>query len=63
MNGSGLASKIILEERLQSIEVEVKRIRKRIEPLPFNHEVSWAKTQEKVERIVADAFRDIDDPN
>lgn len=59
MNGS----KIILEERLQSIEVEVKEIRKRLESLPPNHEVSWPETQEQVQRIVADAFRAINDPN
>ena len=63
MDEAGIRSKIVLEERLQAIEIEVTKIRKRIELLPVYHEVSWAETREKVERIVADAFRDINDPN
>ena len=57
----GIGNKLTLEERLQGIEVEVARIRKRIEILPRHQEVSWETTREKVFEIVADAFRPLND--
>ena len=52
-------NKIILEERLHAIEVEVSKIRRRIKMLPSNHKVSWTETRKAVEEIVSDVFDQI----
>ena len=52
-------NKIILEERLNAIEVEVSKIRRRIKMLPSNHKVSWPETRKAVEEIVSDVFDQI----
>lgn len=52
-------NKIILEECLHAIEVEVSKIRRRIEMLPFNRKVSWTETRKTVEKIVSDVFDQI----
>lgn len=51
-----LKSNLILQECLQAIEVEVEKIRKKIEALPAHHEISWKHTKGQVDSIVLKCF-------